>query len=458
MDVTGSIRKKERSVGLTSATQLRPGKQRRMALVAFVVLAATVVAGSEASIRCKSNSSSRQPHRMFGNEAVIRHILEDYQKLGRPARGMEEVEVSLKAGLMSIDGLVEQDELFSFTAWLTFVWRDPRLTWGSGGEDGSAESHGPSSSSCQDDLNLEDVNVTSLILPQSAIWTPTILVSNSVTGFQDLASSDFEAGQVVIERDGLVTWIIGDRFDVRCSVNTHKFPFDEQVCFAEFTTDTVLYGHINLQLDTTTVNCSAYRPNAEVSFSVALLLSYVIFMSSISSTLPPNSLTVCLYSLYLAASPCCPPSPQPPTWPSSPATSTAVQVARVAWLTSVPVALAAPWRLRRPATSSGEKPPETNTVAMTSASVRRKSRDRSPACHVLSFLPQRVRARLRQCACQLSAGSTTARRSAPSSEGESEHFGFRRLAGRHGVHPFSLPGAAGHVTYAAMAAAGQAGG
>lgn len=195
MDVTGSIRKKERSVGPTSATQLRPGKQRRMALVAFVVLAATVVAGSEASSRCKSNSSSRQPHRMFGNEAVIRHILEDYQKLGRPARGMEEVEVSLKAGLMSIDGLVEQDELFSFTAWLTFVWRDQRLTWGSGssgGEAGSAENHGPSSSSCQDDLNLEDVNVTSLILPQSAIWTPTILVSNSVTGFQDLASSDFE--------------------------------------------------------------------------------------------------------------------------------------------------------------------------------------------------------------------------------------------------------------------------
>ncbi|XP_025110115.1 uncharacterized protein LOC112573745 [Pomacea canaliculata] len=38
-----------------------------------------------------------------------------------------------------------------------------------------------------------------------------------------------------------------------------------------------------------------------MSFSVTLLLSYIVFMSSISSTLPPNSLTVCLYSLYLAA-------------------------------------------------------------------------------------------------------------------------------------------------------------
>ena len=179
---------------------------------------------------------------VFENEVIVKHVLRDYERLSRPAQSMDKVAVAVSgAGLLSIDGLLEQHEHFSFTAWLAFVWHDQRLAWkrrephGSptastpnsddsatscagqgvfeGGDSDCSSSPGQARGRCPHersanttpcrcaDNNTEETvagsNITSIRIDPSLIWMPGVFVTNSVTGFENLQNPQFE-GKVML--------------------------------------------------------------------------------------------------------------------------------------------------------------------------------------------------------------------------------------------------------------------
>ena len=169
---------------------------------------------------------------VYENEVILKHVLKDYERLSRPAESTDKVRVSVTAGLLSIDGLVEQNEQFSFTAWVLFVWRDQRLAWtrhhppaSAAGSDDSATPAGTGASErggtgcgssseatpgrrpdearsakappcgCEDaavEEVLASTNITSMRIAPSLMWMPKVFVTNSVSGFEDLQSSLFQ--------------------------------------------------------------------------------------------------------------------------------------------------------------------------------------------------------------------------------------------------------------------------
>lgn len=203
---------------------------RALLCVGLLLLTACLSASGKA--RCPTVRQTK-----FENEAVVRHVLKDYEKLSPPVAAGDRVEVGMRAGLISVDGLKEHDEQFSFTAWMTFTWRDPRLTWSlvgtsdpatasdnnsidstdnssSGGDkpaSGAQQSmfsseannsgserfnpNTPGGCGCQsnDDVTSSVFrHVSKVILPRKKVWTPSVLVSNAVTGFESLSESQFE--------------------------------------------------------------------------------------------------------------------------------------------------------------------------------------------------------------------------------------------------------------------------
>lgn len=199
---------------------------RALLCVGLLLLTACLSASGKA--RCPTVRQT-----MFENEAVVRHVLKDYEKLSPPVATGDRVEVGMRAGLISIDGLKEHDEQFSFTAWMTFTWRDPRLTWSlvetsdpsTASDNNSIDSTSTtdnSSSGAQQSMFSSEANksgserfnpntaggigcqsnddvtssvfrhVSKVILPRKKVWTPSVLVSNAVTGFESLSESQFE--------------------------------------------------------------------------------------------------------------------------------------------------------------------------------------------------------------------------------------------------------------------------
>lgn len=205
------------------------------ALLCVGLLLLTACLSASGKTRCPTVRQT-----MFENEAVVRHVLKDYEKLSPPVAAGDRVEVGMRAGLISVDGLKEHDEQFSFTAWMTFTWRDPRLTWSLVGtsdpatasdnnsidststtDNSSSGGDKPASGAQQSMFSFEanssgserfnpntaggcgcqsndDVtssvfrHVSKVILPRKKVWTPSVLVSNAVTGFESLSESQFE--------------------------------------------------------------------------------------------------------------------------------------------------------------------------------------------------------------------------------------------------------------------------
>ena len=109
--------------------------------------------------------------------------------------------------LNSIDTL---QSTMTITGYLTLRWYDYRLAWN--------QTLAPAFS-----LEEEAYYQNRLTLPSSWIWTPDIVLKNSV-------SSEFSEAKVRLKANGQVTWtrlinVIGN-----CNLDLSKYPFDSQFC------------------------------------------------------------------------------------------------------------------------------------------------------------------------------------------------------------------------------------
>ena len=139
---------------------------------------------------------------------LIQNLLANYDPKTRPViQWNETVQIDVTFQLSNVMNIDTKSQTLAVNGWLTVDWVDPYLTW--------------------NETDFGGVSV--LILSASEIWTPGLLVRNSVA--ETSPNKDWVSlYKVQVFADGYLTWSIGGALLLSCPVNTRYFPFDEQTC------------------------------------------------------------------------------------------------------------------------------------------------------------------------------------------------------------------------------------
>ena len=195
---------------------------------------------------------------------------------------------------------------------------------------------------------------------QNEIWRPQVFLGAPLDDFNEVGLS---TTSVKINDRGLILWQPADVFKFRCTVNTRCYPFDTQVCYLDFGTKSYLSNELFLVSTFDEVNLYRFEENVEwellsatsrvlvsneggistqsfrntltlkrrsefiiihsfvpvillsilnildfvlpaesgekISLSITMFLAFAIFLSMLSDSLPKNSLTLPILSMYL---------------------------------------------------------------------------------------------------------------------------------------------------------------
>uniref|UniRef100_A0A914YI99 Neurotransmitter-gated ion-channel ligand-binding domain-containing protein n=1 Tax=Panagrolaimus superbus TaxID=310955 RepID=A0A914YI99_9BILA len=145
---------------------------------------------------------------------LMRDLMHGYVAEERPViDSSQPVIVKLGVTIQQIIDLKEREEQLEVNMWLRYSWKDENLRW--------------------DPIQYE--NVSDLPHPAGAIWTPDVLLYNSVDTVFD---STYKVNMLGYS-DGTINWIPPGIFKVSCKIDITWFPFDEQVCM--FKVSEILY-------------------------------------------------------------------------------------------------------------------------------------------------------------------------------------------------------------------------
>ncbi|KAE9554801.1 hypothetical protein FO519_001998 [Halicephalobus sp. NKZ332] len=165
-------------------------------------------------------------------------LLKEYNIYERPvAHAQENVTVSVGLVLQQIVDVDEKNQEVEVNAWLKLTWYDYKLHW-------DPEKYG---------------GITEVRFRKSQIWTPDILLYNSV-------SEEFDSlypANILVYSNGLTTWIPPAIFKLSAKIHVAWFPFDSQICQLKFGSWTYDGSKIDLRLDENGFDLSTYIPNGE---------------------------------------------------------------------------------------------------------------------------------------------------------------------------------------------------
>ena len=153
-------------------------------------------------VKCTYSYSLNDTH-LLHNSLLIRN---NYNKNIRGTADQRmPVLVYAKFFLRSIESFDDVAGTFSVIGYFLVRWRDIRLVWS------RSHHHG----------------ILSTMLPQSQVWSPYIVVDNSMGGLSQIGNG---AGFVWIQNDGFVVLeTVSQVFKSSCSADVTNFPFDKQV-------------------------------------------------------------------------------------------------------------------------------------------------------------------------------------------------------------------------------------
>lgn len=133
-----------------------------------------------------------------------------YNNLIRPSLNQSNpIEVYIGFTLYGITGIDEIEQKLTTTGWLDIGWTDEFLQW-------TPASYG---------------GLKYIYVPQAMVWKPDISLQN---GFTDLSELGSKFIQVKISSNGMITWRPFQVFESKCVLDSTYFPFDRQECDLEF--------------------------------------------------------------------------------------------------------------------------------------------------------------------------------------------------------------------------------
>lgn len=248
----------------------------------------------------------------------------------------EPINVELVFFLMSINSFREVDETISVTAGISMTWPDVSLTW-------DPTSYG---------------GMKTIYFPPSLIWTPQLYLLNTPDEIKRFGEdTDY---LVTVTQDGFVTFTPGGVMEATCPTDVSKFPYDIQSCTIEFLAwstrasvvqllakyDRIFFGYFTANSDWVVIENSAsvevirnsvysYKVNISlkreptyyavviliptmvfcllnpmvfllpvesgerVSLAMTMLLSYAIFLTLVTNSIPATSNPMCFLLIML---------------------------------------------------------------------------------------------------------------------------------------------------------------
>ncbi|XP_071135422.1 acetylcholine receptor subunit alpha-type unc-38-like [Mytilus edulis] len=167
-------------------------------------------------------------------------ILANHQKSLIPNSDFSSpLEVTLQFHLMTITQFREVEETLQIAAGISAFWTDGEFSW-------TPSSYG---------------NAEYVIVPQTTVWTPTLVLLNSVGTLQPLGLGNELS--VTIDYNGSTTVSFGEVLSSKCSTNIYKFPFDSQTCELEFAAWGVYERDIRLLAVSNSIDLSSFTPNSD---------------------------------------------------------------------------------------------------------------------------------------------------------------------------------------------------
>ncbi|XP_045197633.2 neuronal acetylcholine receptor subunit alpha-3-like [Mercenaria mercenaria] len=276
---------------------------------------------------------------VFGDVTIMKNLfkdlLDDYDTRIRPIQDQSlPVNVSAQFVPMSLLEFDTVGQKFSILGYFRVWWKDELLTW----------------------KEEEYAHTNNVKIPTKEMWTPSLIILKTVNG--DGVVGNMETDIAKVSSAGDVQWVPEGIYSVVCDVNIKYYPFDKQICTITFyvsdetVTSVVLSHHNEVTLDEYTENTAwkimkivkkqyrKYNSNfidiqfhvqrragfttftlimpllmlaflnvciflvpigsgEKGSFAITIFLSYGIFITIISNTLPQNSLQISYFVLFI---------------------------------------------------------------------------------------------------------------------------------------------------------------
>ncbi|CAC5385192.1 unnamed protein product [Mytilus coruscus] len=149
------------------------------------------------------------------------------------------LEVKLQFHLMTITQFREVEETLQIAGGISAFWTDGEFAW-------TPSSYG---------------NAEYIIVPHTIVWTPRLVLLNSVGTLQPLGLGNELS--VTIDYNGSTTVSFGEVLSSKCSTDIYKFPFDSQTCELEFAAWGVYARDIRLLAVSNPIDLSFFTPNSD---------------------------------------------------------------------------------------------------------------------------------------------------------------------------------------------------
>ena len=166
-------------------------------------------------------------------------LFANYKKEVIPTDPTTPLVVNTTFYLNSIHSLNEIEESITMTGSFSVVWTDQSLTW-------NPASYG---------------YLYVIVIDTKDMWTPPLFISNRVDALEPLGSDTRFFSTLLY--DGKVYHSPGDLFEVKCSIDISKFPYDTQECTMPVFTWGIPSDFLILNDITRAINFDYYIPNSD---------------------------------------------------------------------------------------------------------------------------------------------------------------------------------------------------
>lgn len=157
------------------------------------------------------------------HECLVKKLFDPsrYSPLVRPVENINEtLHVEFSVQLSQIVSLDEKNQVMKTNVWLQLYWNDYQLVW-------------------KDDRTFNDVTV--LRINPEHVWRPDVVLFNNADGKYEVSYMS----NVLVYKEGTMSWIPPAIYKSSCSIDVQYFPFDQQVCEMKFGSWTFLDNQLN---------------------------------------------------------------------------------------------------------------------------------------------------------------------------------------------------------------------
>ncbi|XP_052097870.1 neuronal acetylcholine receptor subunit alpha-6-like [Mytilus californianus] len=162
-----------------------------------------------------------------------------YNKEVRPSLNQSEpLRVDLDLFLVAVNGIDEVGQKLITTGFVDIYWKDEYLQW-------APATYG---------------DLSTIYVSQDKIWKPDISLQNGFKKLEELGNGFIK---VIIEKDGMLRWSPFEIFETKCDINIEKFPFDEQTCDIIFVVWSYSISEVKISKGSKGINFYNFKGNGE---------------------------------------------------------------------------------------------------------------------------------------------------------------------------------------------------